>query len=107
MNQRALLGSFQTAASVWRQRPALHVRANDFRIDGEGVDINVGHDGVKVHTGAMFWQFNGNDAFRLTMFKQCLRQELDTLRRSTFRHADQHAPRPITSTSPPSKVAWS
>ena len=69
MYQSTFLGAFQAAAPVWRQGPALDIRAYHFRVDGEGIDIDVGHDGIEVHTGAMFRQFDCDDAFCLAMLK--------------------------------------
>ncbi len=50
------------------------------------------HNGVKMHTGAVFRQLNSDYPFSLTMFKQCLSKKLDSLWRGAFRHADQHGP---------------
>lgn len=94
VNQRAFFGTFQAAPAVWCQGPALHVLAHHFRIDGEGIDIDVGHDGVEVHAGAVFGELNGNHPFGLAMVKQRLGKELDPLRRRAFRHADQHRTAP-------------
>ncbi len=107
MQQVGFLGAQQAAASVRGERPALGVLAHHFRVDGEGVHVDVGHDGVEVHAGAVFWQLNGDHALGLAVFEQAVGEELHALRRRALGHADQYRPRPITSTSPPSKVAWS
>ena len=52
----------------------------------------MGHDGVKVHTGAVFWQLNGDHSLGLTMFEQAVGEELHALRCCAFRHADQYRP---------------
>ncbi|MNE33351.1 hypothetical protein D3C80_1270150 [compost metagenome] len=88
MQQIGFLRTQQAAAPIGREGPALGVFAHHFRINGECVDINVGHDGVEMHTGAVFWQLNGNHAFCLAMRKQALRQEFNTLRRGSFRQAN-------------------
>ena len=50
----------------------------------------MGHDGVEVHAGAVFWQLNGDDALGLTVFEQAVGEELHALRRRALGHADQY-----------------
>ncbi len=88
MQQVGFLGAQQAAASVRGERPALGVFTHHFRVDGEGVHVDVGHDGVEVHAGAVFWQLNGNHALGLAMFKQAVSEELHALRGGAFRHAN-------------------
>ena len=59
---RSVSGCAAAAAAVRGERPALGVLAHHFRVNGEGVYVDVGHDCVEVHAGAVFWQLNGNHA---------------------------------------------
>ena len=88
MQQIRFLGAQQATAAVRGERPALSVFAHHFRVDGEGVHVDVGHDGIEVHTGAVFWQFHSDDALGLAVFEQAIGEELNALRRGAFRHAD-------------------
>ncbi len=92
MQQVGFLGAQQAAASVRGERPALGVLAHHFRVDGEGVHVDVGHHGVEVHAGAVFWQLNGDHALGLTVFEQAVGEELHALRRRALGHADQYRP---------------